>query len=394
LRVHAELLAAAHDYSSVRMLLSEIDDPGEAARLQVALTRFQLLRGERVAALKTLRSIEDPATRQRLLSELVSAHARSLDLAEAQDLLNDARDTADRSELEQILLLGYLRANRAEDATKLAQAMSKRRGVSHAASRTALGQGAQVFEELDGKAKKPGKAREAIGEAYLASLVALWRGDAELASQGCDRMDGWIQKHSLAEYEAYATIARAYVDAETGPMDSTLAALPKLDPRARTDFAVSLFWRLAQQARLDEMQRLILALEHDPATQGRLLMELTPLLGAANRHVDSIINAQLAAEHARRHRLAFVLRGLAEWADAYAQPAFANQLRQQERVAHWSALANSLGSRNSIADLEGFLAQSSNNDLRTVTRGSQQAAADWIGAIAYLRAVSERHASQ
>lgn len=394
LRVHAELLAAAHDYDTVHALLARIGDPAEAERLRVALARFQLLRGERTDAVMTLRSIADPSTRRELLEQLVAAHARSLDMREAAALLIDARGDAERFELEQILLLGYLRAGRAVDAATLARAMREKPVGSLAAARSALGEGAQVLAELDAAALTAAQMPNAIADAYLGTLAALWRGDVAIARQGCDRIDGWIEHYSLTTYAAYATIARAYLDAEVGPVDSALAALPSLDPRARTEFAVSLFWRLAQQGRLDEMQRLILALESDPATQGRLLLELTPLLGAAGRHADSILTAQLAAEHARRHRLGFVLRGLAEWADAYAQRDFAAELRRQERIAHWTALAASLGSRESIANLEGFLARPSHDDLRAVSRGLQQASADWIGALAYLRAVSERHASR
>ena len=47
-----------------------------------------------------------------------------------------------------------------------------------------------------------------------------------------------------------------------------------------------------------------------------------------------------------------------------------------------------------FANLEGFLARAPGNDLRAVTADLQQASADWIGSLAYLRAVSERHASQ
>lgn len=394
LRVHAELLAAAHDYDTVRALLGRIDDPTEADRLRVTLARFQLLRGERADAASTLRSIATPSARRELLEQLVAAYARSLDVREAEALLDAASDAAERFELRQIVLLGYMRAGRAEPALTLARAMLKEPAGSLAAARSALGEGRQVFAELDAAAVAPARAPDAIADAYLATLATLWRGDLALAREGCDRIDAWIARYSLDSHAAYATLARAYLDAETGQIDATFAALPALEPRARSEFAVSLFWRLAQQGRLDEMQRLILALDSDPATQGRLLAELAPLLGAAERHVDAIVTAQLAAEYARRHRLGFVLRGLAEWADAYALPDFAEELRRQERVAHWAALASSLGTRESIANLEGFLARAPSQDLRAVTTGLQQASADWIGALAYLRAVSERHASQ
>jgi hypothetical protein len=394
LRVHAELLAAAHDYDTVRAVLEQIDDPAEGDRLRVTLARLQLLRGEYADAVMTLRSIANPSARQGLLKQLVAARARSLDVREAQELLADALDAAERFELKQILLLGYLRANRIEAALTLARAMRKEPVGSLAAARSALGEGGQVFAELDAIAIKAERAPDVIVDAYLATLAALWRGDVELARRGCDRIDAWIDQHSLDSHAVYATIARAYLDAEMGRIDATFAALAALDSRTRSEFAVSLFWRLAQQGRLDEMQRLILALDGEPATQGRLLAELPPLLGAAERHVDSILTAQLAAEHARRHRLGFVLRDLAEWAEAYAQLDFAAELRRQERVAHWAALASSLGAREPVSNLEGFLAWAPGKDLRAVTADLQQASADWIGSLAYLRAVSERHASR
>ena len=394
LRVHAELLATAHDYDTVRALLGQIDDPAEIDRLRVSLARLQLLRGEHADAVTTLRSIENPSARQELVKQLVAARARSLDVSEAQALLADAEDAAERFELKQILLLGYLRANRIEAALTLAREMRKASVGSLAAARSALGEGRQVFAELDATAMTAARAPEAVADAYLATLATLWRGDVELARQGCDRIDAWTEQHHLDSHAVYGTIARAYLDAEMGHIDATLAALAALDPRARSEFAVSLFWRLAQQGRLDEMQQLILALDAEPGTQGRLLAELPPLLGAAERHVDSILTAQLAAEHARRHRLGFVLRDLAEWAEAYAQPDFAAELRRQERVAHWTALASSLGAREPVANLEGFLARAPANDLRAVTAELQQASADWIGSLAYLRAISERHASR
>ncbi|HEX9779735.1 MAG TPA: hypothetical protein VGB20_00815 [bacterium] len=391
LRAHGELLAAAHDYPTVRALLEQMDDPAEADRMRAALARYQLLRGEREEAANTVRELSDAGARQDLLSQLVASYARTLDTREAAALVDEAAGAAGRFSLQQTLLFGYLRAGRLDEAAALARGMRAHPAGDLSAARCVLGEGPQVLAELAGDVPDASEAPRRISEGYLATLAVLWMGEPELARQGCELLEGWIRQFSLTPYASFGAIACGYVNAETGRMDETLTSLETLEPRAQTDFAVSLFWRLARLGRLDDLQRLILALESNPAAQGTLFKELAGLLSAAERHTEAIVTAQVAAEHAQARRLGFVLRELAGWAEAYGQTEFAEALLRRERLAHWAALAGSLGTRESIARLDRFLDGRASGDLRAVTAALQQAAADWISALAYIRAISERH---
>lgn len=397
LQKYADALAAVHSYTQIEELLKSASDPVEADVMLETLVKYQTLRGEHDQARAALQKIIDPFRRQALLAQLMASETRTFNPDTAQKLLDDARDAKEKSGLEAVLLLAYLRNGRQSEAAALAGQIQieAAAGAQNAASlrlaRVVLGEGTQVFSELKALPEGPGQDAPKISGVYRATLAALWSGNSKLAQSGCEWMQRWVQPESRKAFADYAVIACGYEQAESKSVRAALPAIQQIKGSAQTDFALSLFFRLASQKRWDEIQNLILALVGNPETQGVLMAELASALSREGRAGEAWVTAQLAADQAVRGRLGMVLHRLSRWGADNHQEDFAGQMRLAEKIANWTLLAHSMEKQTSVLDLDQYVKANSTTDLLASIARLQQAASQWINAGIFIHGIEKRH---
>lgn len=375
LRIYGEYLAAARDYEGAGALVAEIGDPAEQNHLLHTLGNYQILRDERALALHTIRRMSESEERTALLKSLLVVFTRELNVHEAEPLLNEVRQESERAEFKELLLLGYIKAGFVEEAKKTASQINDSK-----IAKVMLGKGKEVLNELKKQTPNTKEAwRKDLALYQVASALA-WLGEKDLARESVE----------LTGAGDCRDLARALVASEDGRFQETLDLMRKMSPAIESDFALSLFWRLVHENRVDEAGQLSEAVRSNMAKSNllRLLARVYRQKGNAEK------SAKLAGqsfEAALASNSSLTLRSLGQEAAVDGKAELVEAAFHIEWVTHWIALARALERKDSIYDLAAYFEKYQGGEYITFARAVTRAAGDWASALTYLRGTQKWH---
>lgn len=375
LRIYGEYLAAARDYEGAEALAGEIGDPGERNHLLYTMGNYQIFREERALALRTLRKMSESEEKAALVQSLFVLFTRELNVREAEPLINEVHDKAYRTKLKELLLLGYLKAGLLGDAKRTASEIQDSK-----IARLVLGKGREVLSEIRKTNPDPKEPWLRDRDAYQAASALAWLGELDLAREACE----------LAGAGDYGKLACALVASEEGKFEEALNRMREMSPSVESDFAISLFWRLTHQNRLEDAAQLSHAVRSHTAKANllRLLAKIYRGKGEAQK------GAELAGQSfdlAVASNSSLTLRNLGQAAAEEGNPELVEGVFRIEWVTHWIALARALERKESIYDLAAYLEKYRSGDFIAFARAVTQAAGDWASALHYVRGTEKWH---
>lgn len=275
--------------------------------------------------------------------------------------------------------MGYLKADLAAEARARVAEMPEASKIV----RIVRGQGRDVLNEIDQFRPAPEDAWRREADAYQAASALAWLGELDLARRAC----------RIAGAGDYAQMAWAITESEAGLFEAALRRIDGLAPDTQSDFALSLFWRLVQQRRWEDAEKLVEGVR-SAAARSNLLRLLAKTYHDRGENEKAAALAIRSFELALSSNAALTLRNLAEDGVEVGNPEQVEALLRVERVIHWTGLARQLESKETLRDLAAYLEKVRGGDFLAFTRAAIAAAGDWTSALQYTRGTEKWHGAK